>query len=82
MGERLVRIRFKELSEDVIARAWITEHDSVVICIATGATQGQRKNAVKQALHVLRNSENNETPEPIRIISQSDSDVIVNDELN
>lgn len=82
MGERLVRIRFQELSKDVIARAWITSCNSVVICVDPGTTPEQRKSAVRQALCMLRDSENDETPEAVRIISQPDSGVIVNDELN
>lgn len=79
MHNRLIRIRFKKLAKDVIARAWITDHNSVVICINPDDTPEQRKNAVRQALQILGN---NETPKAIRIISRQDSGVIVTDELN
>lgn len=68
LDKRLVRIRYRELPDDILAEAWITEHGSVVICLNRGLSAAIRRNAVRHALRAAEsNAETTEGPTHVSI---------------
>lgn len=47
---RLVRIRYRQLPDDVLTQAYVTAHGSVVINIQPGLSVETRRDAIRQAL--------------------------------
>jgi len=51
--DRLVRVRYQEMSDGVIVQAWVTEYGSVVICVDSELPRDVRAGAVRQALRAI-----------------------------
>ena len=54
-SSRLVRIRYRQLPDDVLAQACVTAHGSVVVTIQQGLSVETRCSAIRQALRTTQN---------------------------